>query len=47
MSIIDRSMLKDRVQGLMEKGGLDREVLLREVRRALPSAEQSTGFSAG
>jgi CheY-like chemotaxis protein len=32
----ERSMLKERVLGLVEKHGLDREALIREIQRALP-----------
>ena len=32
----ERTMLKERVLGLVEKHGLDREALIREIQRALP-----------
>jgi len=35
----DRRMLKERVLGLIEKHGLDREALMREIQRALPLQE--------
>ena len=38
----DRGMLKERVLGLIEKHGLDREALIREIRRALPVEESAT-----
>ena len=38
----DRGMLKERVLGLIEKHGLDREALIREIRRALPVEECAT-----
>ena len=34
-------MLKERVLGLIEKHGLDREALIREIRRALPVEESA------
>jgi CheY-like chemotaxis protein len=38
----DRGMLKERVLGLIKKHGLDREALIREIRRALPVEEYAT-----
>jgi signal transduction histidine kinase/CheY-like chemotaxis protein len=38
----DRGMLKERVLGLIKKHGLDREALIREIRRALPVEESAT-----
>jgi PAS domain S-box-containing protein len=39
LSAADRQTLQERVLGLIEKHGFDREALIREVRRALPAAE--------
>jgi len=33
---VERTLLKERVLGLVEKHGLDREALIREIQRALP-----------
>jgi signal transduction histidine kinase/DNA-binding response OmpR family regulator len=43
----DRRMLRERVLGLMEKHGLDREALIREVRRALLAGEATGAPGAG
>jgi signal transduction histidine kinase/CheY-like chemotaxis protein len=43
----DRQMLQERVLGLIEKHGLDREALIREVRRALPVGEAADASAAG
>jgi CheY-like chemotaxis protein len=42
----ERTMLKDRVISLVEKHGLDREALIREIQRALPmqQAVSAVGF---
>jgi hypothetical protein len=42
MDSADRGMLKERVLGLIKKHGLDREALIREIRRALPVEESAT-----
>lgn len=38
----ERGMLRDRVLGLIDKSGLDRAALVREVRRVLPVLERET-----
>ncbi|MEE7502078.1 response regulator [Methylobacterium mesophilicum] len=38
----ERGMLRERVLGLIDKGGLDRAALVREVRRVLPVLETET-----
>ncbi len=43
----DRRMLQERVLGLIEKHGLDREALIREVRRALLVGEAADASAAG
>ena len=35
----EREMLRERVLGLIDKQGLDRDALIREVQRVLPLAE--------
>ncbi len=42
----DRGMLKERVLGLIEKHGLDREALMREIQRALPLQELAIATDA-
>ena len=41
----EREMLQERVLGLIEKHGFDREALIREVRRALPTTEEAGGVT--
>jgi CheY-like chemotaxis protein len=41
LSPTDRRMLQERVLGLIEKRGLDREALIQELQRALPVGEPS------
>jgi CheY-like chemotaxis protein len=46
LSDTDRRMLQERVLGLVEKQGLDREALFQEVRRALPVGEAAEASPA-
>ncbi|SFM47712.1 PAS domain S-box-containing protein [Methylobacterium pseudosasicola] len=39
LNAADQGMLRERVRGLIDKQGLDRDALVREVRRALPLTE--------
>ena len=39
LNAADQGMLRERVRGLIDKQGLDRDALVREVRRALPLAD--------
>jgi CheY-like chemotaxis protein len=39
----ERAMLQERVRGVIEKHGLDREALMQEVRRALPACKLELG----
>jgi PAS domain S-box-containing protein len=46
LSSVDRRMLQERVRGLIEKHGFDREELIREIRRASPAAESVAATGA-
>src|SRR4029453_14473401 len=46
LSPTDRRMLQERVLGLIEKRGLDREALIQELRRVLPVGEAAAGGGA-
>jgi signal transduction histidine kinase/CheY-like chemotaxis protein len=47
LSPTDRRMLQERVLGLIEKRGLDREALIQELRRALAVGEAAEASAAG
>jgi signal transduction histidine kinase/CheY-like chemotaxis protein len=47
LSPTDRRMLQERVLGLIEKRGLDREALIQELRRVLPVGEAAEASAAG
>jgi CheY-like chemotaxis protein len=42
----DRGMLKERVLGLIDKHGLDREALMREIQRVLPMPEPAIALDS-
>jgi signal transduction histidine kinase/DNA-binding response OmpR family regulator len=45
LSADERQMLQERVLGLIEKQGFDRDTLIREIRRALPVAEPTAAVA--
>ncbi|MCJ2122463.1 response regulator [Methylobacterium sp. J-077] len=46
LNAADQGMLRERVRGLIDKQGLDRDALVREVRRALPLADSPAAEAA-